>query len=77
MDYKRLLRAMLLIFKIYLDKEEYANERSICIANMRCVAVEIKNPEPAIQYLLKYPLFSTIEEDNSLYNMLYCHTHSD
>ena len=70
MNHKKVLKEMLLIFKIYLDNKKFFNERYICIANMRCVARDIKKPAVEIEYLLCFPLFSSYEDDKRLYEVL-------
>lgn len=71
MSHKKVLREMLAIFKIYLDSEDFELSRSICIANMRCVARDIKKPAVEIEYLKLYNLYSTFEDDKQLYNVLH------
>lgn len=79
MNHKKVLKEMLEIFKLYLDSEdmEIARARSICIANMRCVARDIKKPAIEIEYLNSYSLFSSLEDDKKLYNVLYDYLHHD
>ena len=77
LNHKKVLNSMLQIFALYLDKEEYNNQRSICIANMRCVSLDIKKPSIEIQYLNSYSLFSSLEDDKKLYNVLYDYLHHD
>ena len=77
MNHKKVLNSMLQIFALYLDREEYKNERSICIANMRCVSLDIKKPAIEIEYLNSYNLFSSLENDKKLYNVLYDYLHHD
>lgn len=77
MNHKKVLNSMLKIFALYLDKEEYKNQRSICIANMRCVSLDIKKPSIEIQYLNSHSLFSSLEDDKRLYNVLYDYLHHD
>lgn len=71
MSHKKVLREMLSIFKLYLDCDEYQILRSVCIANMRCVARDIKKPAIEIEYLNSFNLYSSLEDDKQLYNVLY------
>ena len=70
MNHKKVLKEMLAIYRIYLDNQIYEFYRSICIANMRCVARDIKKPAVEIEYLLRFPLVSSYEDDKQLYEVL-------